>query len=397
MAVPVSAEVALLGAVLRDNRAWYDAKVTGSEFEAPSLGNVWDGIGSVIARGGQVDAYSLAGHFPAWGVRGVAAEDPMRWVDVGGMQPFLAHQYASSIRQGALRRLGRTVMTDAMGRLDDSGSDPAAVLTDVSRRFVEGQQAEGEIEAVELGTLLEASDEYRWVVPDLLEERDRLILTGAEGLGKSTMARQMILLPAAGLHPFTFEPIDPIRALVIDAENTAKQWKRNAGWLRWRAQQDGTADPAKSVHIATSGRVNLLDPRVMGSIHRLIDRTKPNIVFIGPLYRLSVRLNSDEDTAPVIAALDEIRDRGVALVIEAHAGHALTVGGIRDVRPRGSSALMGWPEFGFGLRRHQDHPEELVDFVPWRGAREQRTFPVTFRRGGRGEYPWIPDSWSEAA
>lgn len=392
----MNVETALLGAVLTDNRAWYDADVRGDEFESPSLGIVWDGIGSVVAKGERLDAFSVAAHFPAWGVKSLNAASPYEWTTDGGLTPFLAAKYAASIRQSATRRLGREVMTAALEQLGDTGNDPESVLTDVSRRFTEGQRVDEQIEAHTLRAVLETTDEYQWVIPDLLEARDRLILTGAEGLGKSTMARQLMLLPAAGIHPFTFTPIEPVQALVIDAENTQKQWKRNSTFLRELTIRRGGTDPADSVHIATSGRVNLLDPRVVGSIHRLIDRVKPKIVFIGPLYRLAVKFNSDEDAAPVIAALDEIRDRGVALVMEAHSGHALGSGGIRDVRPRGSSALMGWPEFGFGIRSNQENPD-LYDFIPWRGAREaNRKFPVTLRKGPfdrrfeSADFPWLP-------
>ncbi|MBK0297059.1 hypothetical protein IAE22_34985, partial [Bacillus sp. S34] len=79
---------------------------------------------------------------------------------------------------------------------------------------------------------------------------------------------------------------------------------------------------------------------------------RPDVLFIGPLYRLIPRaINSDDDAAPLLAALDTLRDRGLAMVIEAHAGHAVGHGGERDLRPRGSAALLGWPEFGLGLRQ----------------------------------------------
>lgn len=396
----MSAETALLGAVLTDNRAWYDADVRGDDFESPSLGIVWTGIGQVVARGGSVDVHSIAGHFGAWGVRGVDPLAAHDWVTDGGLTPFLAAAYADTIRQAATRRLGREVMSAAMQQLQD-GADPDAVLTDVTRRFVDGTAKAERSQGGTLGDILAMEDSYDWVVPDLLESKDRLILTGSEGLGKSTMARQLLILPAAGIHPFTFEPIEPVRSLVIDAENTGRQWKRNSGWMRNLALQRSGLDPNDMVWIETLGRLNLLDPRDVGSIHRHIDRWKPKVMFIGPLYRLAVKFNSDEDAAPIIAALDEFRDRGIALVMEAHTGHALGSGGVRDVRPRGSSALMGWPEFGFGIRPNQDD-RTLVDFVPWRGAREHRKFPETFRRGHRSpeypqhaEFPWIPQSWAQ--
>jgi RecA-family ATPase len=40
------------------------------------------------------------------------------------------------------------------------------------------------------------------VIPGLLERRDRLMLTGEEGLGKSYLLRQIAVMAAAGLDPF---------------------------------------------------------------------------------------------------------------------------------------------------------------------------------------------------
>ena len=77
--------------------------------------------------------------------------------------------------------------------------------------------------------------------------------------------------------------------------------------------------------------------------------------------------------------------------MEAHAGHAQTAGGVRDLRPRGSAAIMGWPEFGFGIAMDpQDQTKTLANLVRWRGDRDQRAWPEQFRRGG--EWPWMDDN-----
>jgi len=389
----VNAEHALLGCVLGDNRMFWDASrhVTSDDFADGRLGAVWDGIGRWLAQGRMVDTVTAADHFPEWEVRGLAATDPWVWSDAAQGVYVYATDYARAVSRDASRRFGREVFGQGLEALTDPGNNPEQVIGDVVARAQGRNAPGGDLEGVSLRDILNAEDEpYDWAIPNLMERKDRLILTGHEGLGKSTMARQLLMLPAAGLHPFTFEKIDPIRCLVVDAENTTKQWKRNAGWIAHHAKIQGGHDPAARIDMAISGRVNILDPRIQGQIHRLIDKSKPDIVFIGPLYRIAVKLNSDDEVAPVIAALDAIRDRGVALIMEAHAGHASDGAGVRSVRPRGSSALMGWPEFGFGIRASED--EGLYDFVPWRGQREQRDWPEQMRRGDRerAEFPWVP-------
>jgi hypothetical protein len=118
-----------------------------------------------------------------------------------------------------------------------------------------------------------------------------------------------------------------------------------------------------------------------------LDATRPDILVIGPLYRLTQgALQNDDDAAPVLAALDTLRDRDISLLIEAHAGHGVGQGGQRNLRPRGSSALLGWPEFGYGMR---DIGGGFVDVVPWRGDRDERWWPSRVRRAP-DHIRWIP-------
>jgi hypothetical protein len=102
-------------------------------------------------------------------------------------------------------------------------------------------------------------------------------------------------------------------------------------------------------------------------------------------------VTTDTEAAPLLAALDGIRERGVAMLMEAHAGKATDGHGERNLAPRGSSALLGWPEFGYGLRPSSTDPDMAI-MVPWRGDREQRGWPKLLRRGVDGEYPWMSAS-----
>ena len=220
------------------------------------------------------------------------------------------------------------------------------------------------------------------------------MVTGSEGLGKSVFLRQLVICAAAGVHPFRpSEAIPPAKVLVIDAENTTLQWSRGARRITNLAAHMGSADPRKSVMVSAGVRIDLTTRPDANQVHKLIDQYKPDILYIGPLYKLVPRaISTDDDAAPLIETLDGFRERGISLVMEAHAGHSKGLGGERDMRPRGSSALLGWPEFGFGLSRH-DEAEDMAWFSPWRGQREARDWPKLLRRGrpDSTELDWVDE------
>ena len=232
---------------------------------------------------------------------------------------------------------------------------------------------------------------YDWLVEGLLEVQDRLILTGGEGAGKSYLTRQLAISIAAGVHPFRVtERIEPRRVLVIDAENTERQWARNTRYVTALTGQHGRGEPGDNVLVSAGTRLNFKLQADVDTVHKLMDRFKPSVLYIGPLYKLlDGAVNNDDDAAPLIMALDSFRERGVALLMEAHAGHAKALGGERDLRPRGSSQLLGWPEFGLGLRSMEED-DSMAALVHWRGDRDVRNWPSRLRRGVNGEMPWMP-------
>lgn len=235
--------------------------------------------------------------------------------------------------------------------------------------------------------MLEVDDEPDWVVPGLFERSDRLILTGVEGLGKSHTLRQIAILSAAGLHPFRpHVRIEPVKSMVIDFENTKRQIRRRLWPIYNYALTHGHGHPGLAPILALP-RSDITTDKVISRIHRELDARQPDLLVIGPIYKMHPKaLQSDDDATPVLAALDSIRDRGIVLLIEAHAGHTLTHGKQRDMRPRGSSQQLGWPEFGYGMKAAGDG---LAALVPWRGDREAREFPGLLRATPEGL--WVAD------
>lgn len=395
------AERAVLGCLIEKPNIYRDmAAITGDQFSNASMGQLFDSIVQSIAAGQHISAETLEMRYPEWGVNGITPAEHWDWITDAERISWHVHIYVDAVRTAWVRREGTAAITRANSAIRQADIDPAETLNVLVRQVHDLSTAKESLAAVTLQSVLDLDvGDYDWVVPGLLERADRLILTGGEGAGKSTFIRQLLFLAAAGIHPLRVDPwerpigIEPVKSLVIDAENTTRQWHRNGRWLVERIRKEkGHPDPAQNIHLALSGRINLLRADDIGAIHRMIDEHDPGIVYIGPLYRCTPgAITNDDDAAPLIAALDGVRDRGVALVIEAHSGHAVGYNNVRDVRPRGSSALMGWPEFGYGIRLDRENPSRY-EFVPWRGAREgNRGWPPALRKGGPDSlYPWQP-------
>lgn len=383
------AERSVIGAGLRNPDAIRFAleEITPDDFQDPQLARLFSLMIGLRSAGLPVDPISVSN---AARERRMPSADPSYLFDLIERTPVTSNvgYWARIVREAAVRRRLAAFGNLAIQRANGPG-DLDEVMSDARAEWdkIRGA-ASAAMEAKPLGEVLDGSDEYDWLVPNLLERMDRVVLTGGEGAGKSTFVRQIAVMSAAGLHPTTGKPIEPISVLVVDTENTEKQWRRATRPLVAKARQVGSANPAEKVQLACVPRMDITTEKDLGAVHRLVDEHQPDLLVIGPLYRLIPRaINNDDDAAPLIAALDTLRERGLALVMEAHAGHATTKGGDRDLRPRGSAALMGWPEFGFGIAMDPtDQTGNTANLVRWRGDRDERAWPRSLLRGGL--WPW---------
>lgn len=320
--------------------------------------------------------------------------------------PGNADFYAERIMHCAARRNLAAAATRLRQQLEQSWvngySEPVSDFTKTIREACDAAElADGGSEtdrpSLTLSQLLAGQDEHDWLVPGLLERGERIILTGSEGLGKSWMISQFATCLAAGRHPFTGRILGDGRyqqqVLVVDCENGISQSRR-----RFRKITSGVGDRDRSwldnlrIELRPNG-LNLLGSDA-GWLERKIAMNAPDLVVVGPLYRLHYANMNDETAArDLVRVLDGLRTRyGCALLSEAHPGHAEDGAGERRMRPAGSSLFLRWPEFGFGMRRAKgaegEHPS-LVDVVSWRGSREERAWPRQLKHGTAG-LPWVP-------
>jgi len=395
----LAAEQAVLGAMMLSEAAAADClqALVADDFYRPAHQVVYEAVRSAVREDVPADAIALRDRLEAAGELGRVGGAAYLHTLIASV-PTVANAgyYAGIIRDKAVRRrllaAGRRITQMAA-----EGGGDAHGLAEAAVREAEAVRDAGQYDGITTPTITEfldvpaEDDAYDWIVPGLLERGDRMMLTGTEGLGKSTLFRQLAVTIAAGIHPFDHQPVEPRRVLVIDCENGPAHIRRKLRPLVIQAENLG--HPVRETNLWIEVRPEGLDLAADKDVSWLLRRVAaigPDAVMIGPLYRLAPRaLNDDSDAAPVIATLNMIRARGACVLLEAHAGHALGAGGRRDLRPRGSSVFLGWPEFGYGIRTsdlEEAKMHRLVDMVSWRGDRDEREWPERLVSGG--VWPW---------
>jgi len=240
-----------------------------------------------------------------------------------------------------------------------------------------------------------------FVIPNVLAAGDRWLLTGFEGHGKSTFLRQLAVMVAAGIHPWTGKDMEPQKVLMVDSENHPDQVLESWQDLIGRAARLGRPIQ-RGMLILQEEWDNEINLNEASGRRWLIERTnahQPKLICIGPLYNLSSRDLAETPTVhEVKTAINEARSIcGSAVIMEHHAPHRGNGDKDRSVRPYGSSTFLKWPDFGYGLK-----PEDMEGYYELQKTRfprvRKRYFPGWMRWGKEGtiEWPWMPVTDPEA-
>jgi replicative DNA helicase len=409
-AVPrdVWAERSFVGGLLAAERIPDGLKVDQGDVWDPHLNRVLSAILTLNTAGKPCDAVSVRTELLRMGERGQAVDGA--WLaDLmleGAPAGSLGH-HAGSLRSLAVRRQVVRLATQALQQANNPSSDPydvAALLHVDSGELADSAGEEGPQRTTDLHGFLSGEDSYDWLVPGLLERGDRLLLTGGEGSGKSVLSRMLAVTTAAGVHPFKGTRIDPAQVLLVDLENGTRHLRRALRGLSEHAQRIGRPVPAGGLVVESrpSG-VDLTKTEDRTWLSRLCQTVRPQLLVIGPLYRMhAADMNAEEPARALTRTIDAIRaEHGCSIVMETHAPHG-QAGQIRSLRPVGSSLFLRWPEFGYGLRP-KGNDGAVMSLMAWRGPRDERDFPPMLARGGEQEWPWapytgitVPDDWSVA-
>lgn len=394
---PVEAEMSILAIALTNPGITQTLPLTPADFHDPARERLWLAIRELNAQGVRPDPVTVTAHLALPPHLSALMSELM--VEVATYPAILgnADAYVEVIRDRSERRRMLAALTRLQTRIEDESVPAADTLATAERELVRSTRAESAVE--DAMTLDEFCDQdfaaIDWIVPDLLARDDRLVITGLEGFGKSVWMRQIGVTIACGLHPFNLRPIPPRRVLIVDCENPKRIMADKLATLRGVARVRG-ADAADRLWIKRFPQgLDLSSPNDRLALHMLCQMLSPDVLLIGPVYKLYVGgANSrEEDLARLVTAeLDRLREEfGFALVLEHHSPHAAPGVKQRSVRPIGSSLWLRWPEFGLGLRPAEgtEIPDRVADVVSWRGARDERAWPRRLEAGREGEMPWV--------
>lgn len=413
---PVASEAALLGALVAGTvpddaiRRTFSLLSPGDLFE-PKHSAVLEACMAVFAQDQAIDPTRV---LPMLLSRGLARAIPgspavfLHELVAGACNPGSVTWHADEVFQAAQRRHASVTLSRALQQLE-AVEDLGGWWRDLEEAAVVGRALAGvgvrDSGFTDLTEFLAEQDvPAEFVIPEMLARGEKAVITGGEGLGKSTVFRQLSLCAAVGLHPFTRQPVMPRRVMFVDAENSPSKTRRELRGLVALAEAHDA--PIRAGMFRVPDRkvraLNLLKAEGVAWLLREATEFQPHLVFIGPLYKLTGgRSLIDEEVAQrVIDALERLSDvSDAALLIEAHAGKGKDRGGDREWSPRGSSALLGWPDFGFGIAPGDESDLRSAVVHPWRGGRELgRRWPRELIEGAR--WPWedgsrpVSDLWT---
>jgi replicative DNA helicase len=400
----IAAEQALLGACLTMEKMPEELELAGQDLYRPAHQVIWWAICELCGRGAPCSVVAVRAFLTEQGRLHQASGDQylgdmylVKLLEVAANRGSIRY-YTEIVRDRALRR----ALGDAGVRIQQNaltGTEPGEVQLEQAERTIgtipTSDRAAGPPAQTLDEFLASPEAEKDWIVSNLLSRDDRVIITGYEGLGKSTLCRQLAICTAAGMDPFDGEPMDARRVLVIDVENPLSVMVKRFRELKQVVTNHGREiEPGylkiqrrpAGLDLATSEDRRWLTHEVVFNC--------PDLLVIGPAYKLHTGGSEmrDEDLARTVTrVLDDLRTRvGCALVLEHHSPNEQAGIG-RPVRPFGSSLWRRWPEFGLGIQPHGkdwNARERLVKVVEWRGGRDERPWPAHLKSGGTG-MPWV--------
>lgn len=372
-----------------------------SDFYRPAHGELFELLGEVHGQGRTTNGGTVAAVRDEIRRRGITDIDPKLPMDLllasAGSGDGLVDACVAVILRCSTARAVVASAGDVRSLALKATEDPAELI-DRAAEIMAGvrRPPSGRVDGLStMSDFLAAADrtEQPWVVAPILRAGWRAMIVGGEGVGKAVTMRQIAGCAAQGVHPFTWAPIPPIRALLVDTENPDDAIAETAEWIEHAvAKRSGEFYDPDRLHLwRQPGGLNIRDRSDRLRLEQVIAETRPALVCAGPMYKLYRldRRESDEIAAlEVQQILDDLRARyGFALVLEHHAPKAQG-GAARDLVPYGSSVWLRWPELGIKLTPNPDGgPKGSLAVGRWRRDRVECLWPDRLDRAT--DFPWL--------
>jgi hypothetical protein len=303
---------------------------------------------------------------------------------------------ANGVREAANRRRLESTLNRALSMSVNMNREVDEILATLTTELdTTHANISSGLTTVDFNDVINAQDDLRpWIMPNMLRTNERMIITGPEGGGKSVLVAQMCLGAAMGINTLSaaFDKHEPLRVLMLDVENDRLQVRNNMRKVYPVLKEMNDVQP--NIEWVDIQHIDLADPVEQQKVIKLAKERQPQLMYMGSLYRLAPEGEKvDAAFTNISRTVDRIRaETGASVLLEAHAGHGLS-NDRNGMRPYGSSMWMRWPEFGFGMVRHNQSGN--IQLKNWRGHRsDDRNWPAGLRRGT--VLPWQPimsDEW----
>jgi replicative DNA helicase len=210
-----------------------------------------------------------------------------------------------------------------------------------------------------------------------VEHESGMFLAGRELIPthNSNALRTIAMAVSQGHHPFWFSSkIVPRRVLYVDLENPlevlGEPYVEN--FVKYiKMNEPDIYDPERLKVWRRPGGINIRNQRDRADFQREIINHQPDLVCIGPLYKMYSGSSSerlDESAEEAMRVLDDLRTKyGFGLMMEHHAPKG-QAGQKREMTPFGSSSWLRWPEIGVSFYADKTDPR-IIHVRRFRGDR----------------------------
>lgn len=344
-----------------------------SDFYYPRHSEVFAAIESLLKDGGGIDLITVVDRCISENPNTLVDPDFIITIQFATFSVANVGHYAQIVQRKSMGRRLQEAMNWINGDLSE-GLDPYEAVDELEKVLATvGSKSTGKQEALTVSEIKnKAKDTSQWIIPGVFRRHWKVVITGFEGGGKGVLLRMMCMAAAQGIHPFTQRRMEPIRTLLLDAENPDDAFLETAEMLE-RTLVDTLGSDYDETRFRTYQvrGFDLRNKRDLTGFKRELALQQPDLLAVGPLYKLKKKKpgESYEDEA---AAYIDIFDKIMAtyncgLLVEHHAkkGDGKSLRGLETM---GSELWTAWPDTIYGLRPREEN-EHNLDLENQRGDR----------------------------